>query len=175
MNEISLGVYFGRFSNSTMVLQSTSHESILMESIINKNPSIATLQNQDVLMIWESSLSLSYSQTCTYTCNSGVCWQYGCFPYGSLGVPCGTFYDTFGGTTISQDGSGFGIFARLLSSSGGFYGISDFQINTYANGDQRYPMVSAFQDSSSIVVWQSIGQDSSGWGIFGQQEAKVLN
>jgi hypothetical protein len=42
----------------------------------------------------------------------------------------------------------------------------EFQLNTYAEGDQRYPAVAIRQDGRFVAVWQSDGQDGSGDGIF---------
>jgi hypothetical protein len=42
----------------------------------------------------------------------------------------------------------------------------EFQLNTYAEGDQRYPAVAIRQDGRFVAAWQSDGQDGSGYGIF---------
>lgn len=59
------------------------------------------------------------------------------------------------------------IFARQYDSSGNAVG-GEFQVNTYAAGDQRHPAVAIKETSESITVWQSDEQDGSGYGIFGQ-------
>ena len=46
---------------------------------------------------------------------------------------------------------------------------TEFQINTYTNGDQKSPMVSGFADGGFIVTWTSDGQDGSGLGVYGQR------
>src|SRR5512140_3628898 len=45
----------------------------------------------------------------------------------------------------------------------------EFQINTYTSGDQIWPSVASEAAGNFVVVWQSIGQDGSSWGIFGQR------
>lgn len=59
---------------------------------------------------------------------------------------------------------------------------SEFQVNTYTVGSQRKPVVTGLQGfagSSSpqsfqfitfgfVVLWESEGQDGSGWGVYGQ-------
>ncbi|MDD3329415.1 MAG: PKD domain-containing protein, partial [Zoogloea sp.] len=42
------------------------------------------------------------------------------------------------------------------------------RVNTYLPGDQSYPAMATLADGSYVVVWQSNGQDGSGWGIHGQ-------
>jgi len=42
----------------------------------------------------------------------------------------------------------------------------EFRLNTYAEGDQRYPAVAIRGDGCFVAVWQSDGQDGSGYGIF---------
>ena len=42
-----------------------------------------------------------------------------------------------------------------------------FQLNTFVEGDQRYPAVAMREDGRFAAVWQSDGQDGSRYGIFG--------
>jgi hypothetical protein len=42
----------------------------------------------------------------------------------------------------------------------------EFQVNTYVFDDQKYPDVVIKNNSEFIAVWQSYGQDGSGYGIF---------
>jgi len=44
----------------------------------------------------------------------------------------------------------------------------EFQVNTYAVDDQKYPAVAISGKGGFVTVWQSYGQDSSGYGIFGE-------
>jgi len=59
------------------------------------------------------------------------------------------------------------IFGQRFDSSGSPIG-DEFQINTYVTGDQRNPAVAMTDTSRFVAVWQSDGQDGSGYGIFGQ-------
>ena len=43
----------------------------------------------------------------------------------------------------------------------------EFQINTYEFDDQKYPAVTIKEDGEFITVWQSDGQDGSGWAPAG--------
>lgn len=61
--------------------------------------------------------------------------------------------------------------ARQLSVPQGM----EFQINTYPTDSQSFPIIAAFNDGSFVVVWATNGQDSSGYGIFGQCYTKIGN
>jgi hypothetical protein len=66
-----------------------------------------------------------------------------------------------------QDGSGSGIFGQFYDPTGTPFG-SEFQVNTYTPGYQLLPRVAADESGSFVVVWASLFQDGSGYGIFGQ-------
>ncbi|MBK7954247.1 MAG: hypothetical protein IPK02_09950 [Candidatus Accumulibacter sp.] len=61
--------------------------------------------------------------------------------------------------TAQTDGA-----VRLLSE--------DQQVNTYTASNQELPMIAALQGGNAgqyVIVWQSYGQDSDSWGVFGQR------
>ncbi|WP_298282376.1 hypothetical protein [Novosphingobium sp.] len=68
----------------------------------------------------------------------------------------------------AQDGSGFGIFGQRFSSDGTQIG-SEFQVSTYAAGDQTWPEIAALNDGGWVVTWMSDGQDGSQRGVFAQR------
>jgi len=49
----------------------------------------------------------------------------------------------------------------------------EFQVNTYVAGDQKCPDVVVKENGEFVTVWQSDGQDGSGWGVFGEVGPKV--
>ena len=61
-----------------------------------------------------------------------------------------------------------GIAGQIFDSSGAKIG-AEFQVNTYSDAGQISPSVAAFTDDSFVVVWESSGQDTDSWGIFGQR------
>ncbi|MCJ7777820.1 MAG: hypothetical protein MUP16_05855, partial [Sedimentisphaerales bacterium] len=63
--------------------------------------------------------------------------------------------------------NGRDIFARRYDSSGKSIG-SEFQINSLVKGDRRNPDVAIRETGEFVTVWQSDGQDGSGYGIFGE-------
>jgi hypothetical protein len=67
-----------------------------------------------------------------------------------------------------QDGSGYGIFGRRYDSGGTAQG-SEFRVNSFTAGNQRWPSVATTADGDFVVVWTSAGQDGSSDGIFGQR------
>ncbi|HEV8267260.1 MAG TPA: hypothetical protein VGR00_03465 [Thermoanaerobaculia bacterium] len=64
-----------------------------------------------------------------------------------------------------EDGDGAGVFGRLYDYSG-VPKTAEFQVNAYTTGDQQAPVVAFDTDSSLVVVWESVGQDGSGSGIY---------
>ncbi len=68
----------------------------------------------------------------------------------------------------SGDGSAMGIFGQRFDAAGSRIG-TEFQVNTYTPNSQRYGAVAARGDGRFLVVWQSLGQDDSDEGVFGQR------
>jgi hypothetical protein len=70
---------------------------------------------------------------------------------------------------VGDGGSGFGgVFGQRFDSTGAPSG-TEFQVNTYTTSSQYRPAVSVGDDGSFVVVWQSLGQDGSTYGIHGQR------
>ena len=67
-----------------------------------------------------------------------------------------------------QDGSGYGIYAQRYDANGVPQG-SEFKVNTYLTSTQSDPSVTALADGGFVVSWESLSQDSSGYGIYAQR------
>ena len=67
-----------------------------------------------------------------------------------------------------QDGDGFGVFGRAFDAAGAPLG-DELRINSYTTGNQSFPSLASGPDGTFVVVWSSLGQDGSGWGVFGQR------
>jgi Ca2+-binding RTX toxin-like protein/subtilisin-like proprotein convertase family protein len=67
-----------------------------------------------------------------------------------------------------QDSSNHGVFGQRYGVDGTALG-EEFRANTYTNGDQIYPSVTALAGGGWVVTWMSIYQDGSAYGIFGQR------
>lgn len=76
----------------------------------------------------------------------------------------GDFVITFAG----NDSDGFGVFAQDYNSSGTAVG-SAVQVNTYTTSTQTSPAVAMDALGDFTAVWQSLGQDGSVDGIYGQR------
>ena len=70
--------------------------------------------------------------------------------------------------SYGQDGSEDGIFGRRFSNAAGPLG-GEFQINAYTDSKQRFPAVSRSPAGNFVVVWESLGQDGYGGGIFARR------
>ena len=70
----------------------------------------------------------------------------------------------------AQDGSVYGLYGQRYSSSGLPAG-PEFRVNTYTTSNQIFPSIASDLSGNFVVVWQSLGQDGSDYGIFGQRYA----
>ncbi|WP_300435322.1 PKD domain-containing protein, partial [Zoogloea sp.] len=66
------------------------------------------------------------------------------------------------------DGSGNGIFAQRFNADGSPIGAR-FQVNTYIDNSQSQSSVAALNDGGFVVVWTSYGEDTWGYGVYGQR------
>ena len=71
-------------------------------------------------------------------------------------------------TSTGQDGSGAGVYMQRFTSAGGKIG-GETLVNTTISNDQGHPQVAALTDGGYVVVWDSVGQDGSGSGIYLQR------
>ena len=67
-----------------------------------------------------------------------------------------------------HDGSAFGVFAQRYDAAGNTVG-GEFQVNTYTTGDQTGPVAAVDAAGNLVIVWFSLLQDGSGWGLYGQR------
>src|SRR5262245_28899231 len=70
--------------------------------------------------------------------------------------------------SYTEDGSGFGIFARRFSSAGGPQ-ASEFQVNLFTTTHQGEATVAADSDGDFVVVWRSNSQDATLYGVFARR------
>ncbi|MCA9032985.1 MAG: hypothetical protein KDA66_19355, partial [Planctomycetaceae bacterium] len=80
--------------------------------------------------------------------------------------PAGRFLIAWQSTTA--DGSGDGVFGRLLNVSGQF-DSNEFRINSETFNDQRFPSVASTANGDFVVAWHSDNQDvAGGRGVYAQ-------
>jgi hypothetical protein len=72
-----------------------------------------------------------------------------------------------------QDGSGLGVFGQRFDASGAPQG-AEFRVNTSTVSDQLYPMLASNPDGDFVVVWESLGQDGSSYGVFAQRYGDLI-
>jgi hypothetical protein len=70
-----------------------------------------------------------------------------------------------------QDGSGYGIYARVFDITTGNNITSEFRVNEYTNDNQVNPSICALTNDTIAIAWQSVGQDGSNNGIY----ARIFN
>jgi hypothetical protein len=80
--------------------------------------------------------------------------------------PAGNFVVVW--QSYTQDGSEWGIFGQRYDAAGVPAG-SEFRVNTYTTGYQWTPAVAMDAGGDFVVVWRTLDQDGSNWGIFGQR------
>ncbi len=75
--------------------------------------------------------------------------------------------------SYGHDSFGYGVFGQRYDSAGQAVG-TEFQVNGYTTNSQDYPAVAAASDGAFVVAWQSLLQDRSDWGVFGQRFAEPV-
>ena len=71
--------------------------------------------------------------------------------------------------SITQDGSGEGVYAQRYNSSGVAQGV-EFLVNTYTTNNQEYATVAMDSNGDFIIAWASgLGQDGSFSGVYAQR------
>ena len=71
-------------------------------------------------------------------------------------------------SSLSQDGSGLGVYAQRYSATGAKAG-GEFLVNTTTFNSQFQPKIASLADGGFVVTWSSFEQDGSGEGVFGQR------
>jgi hypothetical protein len=71
-------------------------------------------------------------------------------------------------TSVGQDGSGGGIYARRFNKLGTALN-NEFQVNSTTAYWQENSDVAMDSNGNFVIVWQSDQQDGSSWGIYGQR------
>lgn len=69
--------------------------------------------------------------------------------------------------TSEQDGSNTGIYQQAYNADGSVRG-GETQVNSYSPSYQGSPSIEMRSDGGWVVIWESLGQDGSGYGIYQQ-------
>ncbi len=145
-----------------------------------KHPSIAVLTGGDFIITWQSDLQ------------DGSGWGIYGQRYTSGGTASGAEFRintttandqkdpsvaalANGGFVVSwdsnnQDGSGWGVFGQRYKADGSTDG-SEFQVNTHTGSWQDSSQIAVLTDGTTVITWDSLGQDGFGEGIYAQRYA----
>lgn len=74
----------------------------------------------------------------------------------------------------NQDTWGKGIYAQMFNLDGTRFN-TEFQVNTYFNGDQYRPTIAALANGGFIICYNSVGGDGNGYGALCQRFDAVGN
>ncbi len=66
--------------------------------------------------------------------------------------------------SLGQDGDNFGIYAQRFDKSNGKVGL-EFKINPITAGEQSKPAIAFLSTGNTLTVWQTAGEDESGYGL----------
>jgi hypothetical protein len=155
-----------------------------------ENPSITSLSNGGFVVVWQSGCDPNWGACAFATPQDGS--GYGVYGqrFDSNGNKVGSEFQvntwttdlqwfpsittlSNGGFVVvwqgkGQDGSGWGVYGQRFDSNGNKVG-SEFQVNTWTTNDQEYPSITSLSNGGFVVVWDSDGQDGSGYGVYGQR------
>jgi parallel beta-helix repeat protein len=70
--------------------------------------------------------------------------------------------------SLGQNPDDFGVYGQLYNANGVRVG-SEFQVNTFATGDQGFSAVTALNNGGFVVTWHSLDQAGEEYGLYGQQ------
>ena len=143
-----------------------------------ENPSVASDADGKIVVVWDS-----YGQDGS---GEGVFGQ----RFDNAGVPAGAEFrvntntggyqsdpsitsDAAGNFVVvwqsdGRDGSADGVFGQRFDDTGTPLG-PEFQVNTYTTNYQLWASVASDAEGNFVVTWNSLGQDGSDWGVFGQR------
>ena len=76
--------------------------------------------------------------------------------------------------SYGQDAENLGVFARRFASTGAALG-AELQVNLVTADAQGAPAIAVDTGGGFVVVWQSSGQDGSGYGIFARRFSSAGN
>ncbi len=71
-------------------------------------------------------------------------------------------------TSLNQDGSAGGIYARCFDTNGTAKG-NEFRVNSTTAGSQTSPSIASDTYGNFLITWTSSGQEGSGLGVYGQR------
>ncbi len=141
-------------------------------------PSVAAVSGGSYLVVWEDDTGLDgsfgsirgrwYDSAANPT---GDPFQINNYGAGDQGQPSASGESNGRAVVVwegrsNQDGSGMGVFGRVLDESTGF-ASDEVQFNTYVANYQYQPEVACSESGWFLAAWTSEQQDGSGEGVYG--------
>jgi hypothetical protein len=170
------GVFSQRYDSSGMALGSEFPVNSYT-TFPQRYPSVAAATDGNFVVVWEGRgdddtygiFGQRYDSAggtlgSEFRVNS-VTASYQHFPAVSCG-PSGNFVVVW--QSYAQDGSAAGIFGQRYDEGGVPLG-NEFRINSFTRAGQYVPSISSDSSGNFVVVWESLNQDESHFGIFGQR------
>ncbi|NGX62492.1 MAG: hypothetical protein K940chlam9_01991, partial [Chlamydiae bacterium] len=173
----SYGIYGQRYESSG-VKNGAEFQVNTYTTSIQRDPSVAPLNDGGFVVTWESSGQDGdsygvYGQKYDSSgVKSGVEFQVNTYTTSNQRDPSaaplndGGFVVTW--ESSGQDGDSYGVYGQRYASSGAKSG-AEFQINTYTTNNQSDPSAAPLNDGGFVVTWESLAQDGDGYGIYGQR------
>jgi hypothetical protein len=170
------GVFGRRYDASGAPLGGSEFRINAYTTSFQRLPKVASDASGDIVVVWESLMQDGSG--------SGVFGR----RFNSAGTPVGTEFQVNSGTTSSQsyptvasDPTGnfvvvwssalsgtYDVFAKRYNASGTAQG-AEFRVNAYTTGTQIRPSVAVDASGNFVVVWESMAQDGSDYGVFGRR------
>jgi hypothetical protein len=175
------GIFVRRY-NAAGVPQSGELQVNTFTSSNQVGPSVAMDSNGDFVVVWTSYLQEGsdpniYAQRYNAVgVRQGGEFRVNAQTTGTHNTPSVAMDDAgnfvIAWTDFVQDGSGLGVYARRYNAAGAAQG-TEFRVNTFTTSSQSLPCVAVDADGDSVIAWQSLGQDGSGYGVYAKRYNSV--
>ena len=155
-------------------------EFLVTDDVSGDRQSVAALDDGGFVVVWEPKLGLDGSGFSIYGQRFdaggeavGAKFQVNTTTANNQGDPTLSALDD-GGFVVTwtdfsgADGGSAGVFGQRYDAGGATAG-AEFQINTFTSNIQIVPAMATLSDGGFVVTWYSLGQDGSGYGVFGQR------
>ncbi len=169
---------FGQRFNSAGSPQGSEFRVNTYTTAVQRDPTVAVDGAGSFVVVWESysqdgsSFGVFGQRFNSAGSEAGSEFRVNTYTTGSQNYPA-VAADGSGGFVVAwqsqgQDGSAYGVFGQRFDSAGSRVG-SEFQVNSFATDDQTRPAVAADSSGNFVVAWNSLDEDGSSWGVFGQR------
>jgi hypothetical protein len=131
-------------------------------------PAVASDANGNFVVVWQSSGQFGVFGQRFNASGTPLGAEFKVADFGQRAAVASNPNGDFVVSWAASDGGYTGIFGRRFDALGVPQG-SNFRVNSYTTNFQNRPAVASNVSGDFVVVWDSIGQDGSGFGVFGQR------